>query len=191
MLARKVRVRELDCGYVQCTDESTHGVSVLSNGETAIVVDRPPWGGIVVVTWCPVEWTSDAVHPETWTDIQLGAHKVKRRERSQHESRRAAADAAFQAEYPVLFDYLTALCFDNDQQQPRQTATVNIFAQDGCWKACLRDRAEGLCCWVASPTALGLFTVLEGDLSAATTVWRLDRAAGAELSSRRPNRKGT
>jgi hypothetical protein len=116
---------------------------------------------------------------------------VKKRERKneQHETR-AAADSAFQERFPYLFDHITARCWDGDPKQPRVTSTLLVFAGDGCWKACLRDRAEGLCCWVAAPGFDELLAVLERELGDGTAVWRLDRLAGHDTAKRPIRGKG-
>jgi hypothetical protein len=90
------------------------------------------------------------------------------------------------ATFPVLADYLTSLFYDGDPPVPRETATLLLFAQDGSFRACLRDRAERRCLWVATPSWADLLTVLELGLSDENAVWREDRLSGAETAKRIP-----
>lgn len=155
----------------------------------AVLVGQKPWSGstaCVLVTWCPVGWLS----ADDWTqlkgELELGAHMKRKERKNASEQKRAATDEQFGADYPNLYDYLTATCYDDDPKQPRQVATLLVFAQDGCFKACLRDRAESLCCWVAAPDLLGVLGVLESELDGGTAVWREDRLSGAETAKRKP-----
>jgi len=149
------------------------------------------WGGVVLHRWCPAYFFNGAFAVETFVDLDSGC--LMRRKEKKHEQfeRRAAADSELVERCPTLFDYLTATCYEQDPNQPRTTSTLTLFAQDGVWKANLRDRSEGCCLWVASPTLLGLLDILEAELNGATAVWRLDRLAGAAEASRRPIRKSS
>jgi len=86
--------------------------------------------------------------------------------------------------FPVLCEFLTSTAYDGDVAGTRQTATLLIFAQDGAWKACLRDRQEARAMWVAAALWDDLLPVLEDALSNNSGVWRDDRASGAETAKR-------
>lgn len=55
---------------------------------------------------------------------------------------------------------------------PRQTSTLLIFAEDGCWKCCLTDRASERSTWVSARTLGGLFQSLGERLQSDTAEWR-------------------
>lgn len=160
----------------------------------AVLVSQKPWGGpgaVILVTWCPSAWVGASDWTQLKGELELGAH-MKRKERKHGEGQsRTAEDRDFQAEHPELYDYLTASCYDDDPKQPRITSTLLVFAADGCWKACLRDRSEGVCCWCAAPSVVELLAVLERSLKDGTAVWRLDRATGAPEAKRVPRSKST
>ncbi len=86
--------------------------------------------------------------------------------------------------FPALAEMLTATAYDGDAPGTRQTATLMIFAQDGAWKACLRDRQEQRCAWVAAALFDDLLAVLNDGLVGGGIVWRDDRASGAETARR-------
>lgn len=93
--------------------------------------------------------------------------------------------------FPTLADFLASTCYDGDPPGTRCTGTLLVFAQDGSWKACLRDRQESRCLWVASLSLFELFTVLEAALSDPAAVWRYDRMDGHEQAKRIPPKKKT
>lgn len=163
-------------------------------GEWAVERQLIPWldwGGVVLHAWCPAWFLRGEYHVDTF--LALNSRCPMRRKAKPHEpaERRAAEDEDLKERLPILFDYLTATCYESDVNQPRLVSTLTIFAQDGVWKAVLRDRAENCCLWVASPGLLGLLDVLEAELRGETAVWRLDRYSGAEQASRKPSGKGS
>lgn len=88
---------------------------------------------------------------------------------------------------PLLAERLVNLNYDDGS--PRQTDTLLVFAQDGVWKAALRDRDTRLCLWASSPVLIDLVEVIEALLGDPAAVWRADRAAGAAEASRQKPRK--
>ena len=179
------------CGEVKCSPERVHGFRVFVTRRSVVEVERTPWGEVRVVTWCPVEWSSCGDWPQIWAELQLRSPMKKRDKNAESKPGRAASDEELRASHPELYDYLTCLYFDGDTSQPRATSTLLVFCQDGVWKGCLRDRAEGVCAWVAAPSFQCLLDVLDKELAGGTAVWRLDRASGAPEASRRPRPKGT
>lgn len=189
-MPRPLIVRDVGkCGNVQYTGERVHGVRWYTKGETAVLLERLPWGEVRVLTWCPAWFLRGPYGPETLAELELEAHMKRRTKDGPNHEGRAGRDPEFQAKFPTLFDYLTATCFDGDNKQPRITSTLLLFAQDLVWKACLRDRSEGVCAWVAAPELFSLLAVLEEELAGDTAVWRLDRLAGAPEASRKPSGK--
>lgn len=153
----------------------------------ADVVPYPPW--IVVEGWFPSWFTESEEWATDFTDIQLGT-AMKRREKKREELQtRAFNDEEFREQYPTLFDHLSALQFDGEGSGERVVSTLLIFGADGVLKACLRDRNDAICCWVAGRTLRDLLQVLERDLAEDTAVWRADRLSGASLASRKPKPK--
>lgn len=160
--------------------------------EVAVLVGQRPWSGssaCVLVTWCPSSWLTARDWTSVKGELELGAHMKKRAKPNESSASRSAVDNDFGRQYPVLYDYLTCTCWDDDPKLPRATATLLIFGQDGCFKACLRDRAESSCCWVAAPSVTELLGALERELSDGTAVWREDRLSGAPEARRKPREK--
>lgn len=160
----------------------------------AVLVAQKPWSGstaCVLVTWCPASWALDQWWTSDKGQLEIGAHMKRKAKKDEASLTRSAVDEQFQRDYPNVYDYLTSSCWDDDPKQPRATATLLVFGADGCWKACLRDRAEGLCCWVAAPGFVDLLAVLERELADGTAVWRLDRLSGAPEAKRAPRGKGS
>lgn len=99
-----------------------------------------------------------------------------------------AADAEPLAEqYPNVAERMTEQAFADGT--PRKVDTCLIFAADGAWKVCLRDREDGVCLWVTAVSLLDVLDVLEAALKDPHAVWRADRAAGAPEASRQKPRK--
>ena len=173
---------------------SPFGERWIVTGEVAVLVDQKPWGGpgaCILLSWCPADFTRDPDWVPCKGQLEAGARMKKRARKHAEEAGRAGVDPDFAEEYPTLYDYLTASCYDDDPKQPRQTSTLLVFTQDGCFKACLRDRSEGVCCWVAAPRFGELLGVLERELTDDTAVWRLDRASGAPEAKRKPREKSS
>lgn len=93
--------------------------------------------------------------------------------------------------YPLLVEHLTATAYDGEAAGTRATSTLLIFAQDGTWRAVLRDRQAGRCLWVSCLGAEELLQVLENALGDPGAIWRDDRASGAETARRQNQRKAT
>lgn len=106
-----------------------------------------------------------------------------------HESntRYEVAPDDLAAAAPNLADFLTARFYDDSPGVVRATGTLLIFAQEGVWKACLRDRQEQRCLWVAAACWNDLVAVLEDSLLDQASVWRMDRVSGAETAKRIPH----
>lgn len=91
---------------------------------------------------------------------------------------------------PTLAEFLAATAYEGDEPGTRRVSTLLIFGQDYMWKACLSDRQEGRCLWVAAPRFTELLPVLDEQLANADAVWRDDRAQGADQAKRqKPSNK--
>lgn len=74
--------------------------------------------------------------------------------------------------WPTLFEFLTTLEEGEDQ---RATGTINIFAQDGVFKAWLNYRRSGHTACTSFPSLGGLLDHLEAVLCDQRTDWRKER----------------
>lgn len=173
---------------------SPFGWRWVAGKDTAVLLEQCPWGGsesVKLHAACPTWWLSVDNRTPELEQFFLEA-QMKRKAKPTEVSRgRVAEDADFQLQYPTLFDYLTATTFEGEGNELRQVSTLLIFGQDAVWKACLRDRAESVCLWVAAPSVLGTLEVLEGELAGPTAAWRLDRVAGHQEATRRPRGKSS
>lgn len=99
-----------------------------------------------------------------------------------------AADAsAISDTYPNVAERLTECVYADGS--PRKVDTALLFAADGAWKVCLRDREEGICLWITAVCLLDVLDVLEAALKDPHAVWRADRTAGAPEATRQKPRK--
>lgn len=82
-------------------------------------------------------------------------------------------DEHFRETYPALFDFMTVTRIDLDgREAARLTATVNVFVQDGFFKAFLNDRQTGRSLCVAAVTFTRLWEALEEALTSDEVPWR-------------------
>jgi len=101
----------------------------------------------------------------------------------------SVADPALAKRCPMLAAHLTQASWEDGT--PRQVSTLSIFTGDGAWKACLRDRENGLCLWVAATAFDRLPGALETALGDENTVWRADRQQPGDTASRQRKQKGS
>lgn len=78
------------------------------------------------------------------------------------------------SEFPGLWEYLTLTKFPDGA--PRQTATLMVTMDDGTFKGCLNDRANGRSAWVSSRSPTGLLHVLEARLQEDSLEWRKNQS---------------
>lgn len=93
----------------------------------------------------------------------------------------AARDEEFERLCPALAEYLTAAIEGEGRQ--RKTATLLLFAEDGCFKVCLNDRQEALSAWASGSTIQEAIEALEASLQAGEASWR--RSAGVSPPPKR------
>lgn len=85
----------------------------------------------------------------------------------------AAKDADFAKDYPALHEYLTEVL--TSAGELRQTASLSIFTQDGCFKAYLNDKETGMSLAAAGDSFTGLLEALEAMLQSPATPWRVQK----------------
>lgn len=78
--------------------------------------------------------------------------------------------------FPVLVEYLS--CEQWDDGTARQSSTLLLFIEEGCFKLCLNDRAASRKAWVSGRTAEEAFSTLESALAAGGVEWRQDKPSG-------------
>jgi len=83
---------------------------------------------------------------------------------------RPPLDGVFSTDHPFLFAHLTDLTYGDGT--PRQSSTMLFFVEEGQWKACLNDRAEGLYCFFAGPSMVALIDTMEAKLATGKVEWR-------------------
>lgn len=156
--------------------------------ELVYLLVYPRWGGVHVAGICPRSFVPPGDRFGFDPDI-LEVTDVKKPVRI--ESSPGGFEAPpddLVADYPLLAEFLTATCYEDSPQVPRLVGTLLIFAQQGIWKACLRDRQEQRCLWVAASGFNDLVTVAEHELGDPAAVWRDDRLSGAETAKRQPKK---
>lgn len=152
-------------------------------GDWAGYLEWLPWG------WWPIAiWVSAADDPDPETlfrRYQDEEKRMKRREKTDCEAAHwAGVDLDFQTDYPLLWEHLAALTFEGEPGSRRQTSTLNMFVQDGVWKAFLKDREAGMFLAMSAPCFAVLLTAIELALGDPRAVWREDRAQGAPTAKR-------
>lgn len=85
-----------------------------------------------------------------------------------------AEDPAMAKALPAVHEFLT--CLDDGTGKPRQTATLNIFVQDGVWKAFLNDRHSGMSLCVSAEGFQQVLVALENEVQSESPGWRLMRS---------------
>lgn len=85
-------------------------------------------------------------------------------------------DTDFMDGYPALWEYLTLSAWEDGS--PRALSTLIVFQEDGAWKVCLNDRAEGRSLWRSADTLAGLWEALEVALAGNAADWRRSPTTG-------------
>lgn len=176
--------------WLKAVNRGKYGMRVLVGRDYILVVEIVPFPPYLFVDGVfPRAWMDSPWWGVEWTYLQLDiAMKRKERKRAELEAR-AAHDEEFRASYPNLFDHLTSTSFDGEAAGSRVVSTLLVFCADGVFKACLRERNDGICLWTAGASFGDVLTVLERELENDTGVWRADRVMGAPVASRKPKPK--
>ena len=83
---------------------------------------------------------------------------------------RTAEDASFSKRCPSLFEMLTASPSVNGRR--RMVSTMTVVAEDGVWKAGLRDRDHAVSLWTSGSTLQEALDALERALQERPVAWR-------------------
>lgn len=165
--------------------------SVLNGEETSYLVGWTKWGTCALYAWVPVGWRMWSVEDfqdelfVTWENGQMKKPIMSVVPGSVY----AAPIDDMVDKLPSLAEHLTSTAYDGDPPGSRATSTFLVFAQDGMWKGCLRDRQEQRCLWVSAMTMGDLFLAADAALNDPAAVWRDDRLAGAEQAKRQKPQK--
>jgi len=151
---------------------------------------RDDWWGrpFRVVTWnrVPCVFAGNL----TVETLRWSAEMLQRRQSSAGvpaDAPLSMSDPQFMGNYPLLWDHLTQLTWEDGSQ--RAPSTFMVFPQDGLLKVLFRDVDSGLCCWLATRQLSTLFELLECALGDPATDWRLDRRPGTADSAKRVKRR--
>lgn len=80
-------------------------------------------------------------------------------------------DETFVKKYPLLSEFLTRVVWEPGQ--PREKGSLFLFAEDGCFKACLNDKDSLQVAFLTSTTFTALLDAVEKGLAKDTLDWRL------------------
>jgi hypothetical protein len=80
---------------------------------------------------------------------------------------------AWSKPYPMVVEFLTQQLWEDGSA--RETGTLSISAEDSVWKGCLRDRAQGVFCFLSGKTPGALLEALEKGLTNDSLPWRVDK----------------
>lgn len=75
--------------------------------------------------------------------------------------------------FPHLWEFGSEATFADGSH--RQLPTLTVFAEQGLWKLCLNDRAEGQVAFVSGATLTAALHALEAGLRDGTLDWRRPR----------------
>jgi hypothetical protein len=85
----------------------------------------------------------------------------------------AGLDKEWSGWYPVLMEFLTATAWEDGAA--RQTGTVLLFAEDGVFKACVKDRDGQRVSWLSGGTMDDLLSAIDLGLREDSLVWRVEK----------------
>lgn len=83
-------------------------------------------------------------------------------------------DPEMSAKFPALWEYVTEDAWEDGTA--RETATLLIFYEEGCLKACLNDRSGQRSAFWSNRSLAGLLACVEADLQAGAVEWRTKRS---------------
>lgn len=92
-------------------------------------------------------------------------------------------DPVFQKKYPILYDYLTQVAWDNGD--PRELSSLAIYPSPGIIRVFLRDPATGYCCWISCCQLSEVYEAVEAALGDPNHEWRVDRREKGDVASRK------
>jgi len=86
------------------------------------------------------------------------------------------ADAEFASRCPALVEYLSARSYPDGTA--RQTSSMTVFVEDGCFKAVLNDRDQEQALFVSERRFTDLVEALEILLQSDDVPWRKNKKQG-------------
>lgn len=92
-------------------------------------------------------------------------------------------DEGFQAKFPTLAAFMLVNVMADGEE--RERSSVRVFAEGGCWKACLNDGHAAASIFVTLKAPADVFQALEKALSAEKPDWRRWRDSGKRNGGRR------
>lgn len=140
----------------------------------------PFWGDVVEVcvnTGLPAPFSAFSSFLEVHMSLVTKAFGGT----SDPESDWGAEDPAFAKDHPIVHAFLASREMIGGKR--RQGATLTIVAEDGVWKAGLRDRDKQASLWVSATTVAGVYDALEAALGKTPVEWR--RAPENQLRNRK------
>lgn len=84
-------------------------------------------------------------------------------------------DPEFRTNFPTLYEYLTQTKWDSGE--PRLTATLSVFVDQGAMTVCLNDRSNNRSLFANEPALFACFASLEEALASDTAEWKNRRAS--------------
>lgn len=88
------------------------------------------------------------------------------------------ADAASESRWPALVDYLLREKWEDGKE--RIPSNLLLFIQDGRWKGCVTDKANGRVAFFTAATLQELLETVEAGLSGEAADWRKQKPYGAK-----------
>jgi hypothetical protein len=82
-------------------------------------------------------------------------------------------DERMRKKFPVLFDFLCEDLWPDGEL--RERSTVIMFVEGGQFKACLSDKATGMCLWATAGDFASLWDTLEARLGEDKPDWRASK----------------
>jgi len=180
---RKAKKSHGPCTY------SRPRVYAVQGAEWTVLICVPRWGSSYPLASVPSGWGISDLNG--FIEAGLVPEDFMRKPEAEPDRVRrwAAGIDDILEKYPLLAEHLAATHYDGEEPGTRQTGSLLIFAQDGWWKAMLRDKATQRCLWTTCPDFLGILGMVEEHIGCPSPDWRLDRASGAPQASRESKKK--
>lgn len=141
------------------------------------------WSGAVFLDWgCS---RSAPAWGQLMPDWRVHVAKFVRRYQDDEKGSLTSgkADTSGIAEkYPALAEHLSLDWIDGGV---RTTSTLTLTVDGGRWRASLRDRDNGVVCWVTGDTFDGTLGLLERGIVDGSLDWRVDQYAPARRGGKR------
>lgn len=95
----------------------------------------------------------------------------------------SASDAELAAEMPALHEYLTAVAYADGTK--RDTSTVNVFTEEGRWKAALHDKDNRRSLYCTADTFSDALQGIDAMLAEGEAPWRAWKEENAATAARK------